>query len=93
MNYGRTLNFDVATIHQIGMLGQSVDDTRLARHLAAYDEGAARAEAAVLCPGCGHDQHDHAPDNLPPYRCTLRGCTCSRTPDHLLIEAPDEEVA
>lgn len=45
--------------------------------------------SSVLCPSCGHDQYDHAPDNLPPYTCTLLGCRCSRTPDHLLVDVPE----
>lgn len=50
--------------------------------------GTGDAPTLIACPSCGHDQYDHAPDGRPPYACTLLGCRCSRTPDHLIVEAP-----
>lgn len=73
-----------------------VEASALDEHLGAYERAEAEAESGVamlLCPACGHDQDDHAPDNLPPYVCTMLGCRCSRTPDHLVVHPSTEPGA
>lgn len=77
------------SMHDVAVIGARVEAAALDRHLAEYEATEARDALLVLCPGCGHDQYDHAPDNLPPYSCSLLGCHCSRVPDHLIAEAPD----
>lgn len=72
-------------------LDDAIDEQRLTWPDDRDHSGPAVA-VLLRCPGCGHDQDGHDPQNLPPYQCDVPGCDCSRMPDHLIVE-PTEEVA
>lgn len=69
--------------------GERVERRLLNEHLAERE----RAETLYACTGCGHDSRTHEPHNMPPYACGVDGCQCSRTPDALIVEAPDTDDA
>lgn len=69
-------------------LDDAIDEQRI-----AWPDDRDHIEIVVLCPACGHDQDGHDPSNLPPYQCAIHGCGCSRIPDHLIVEPPQEGAA